>query len=50
MIGRGAPTIGSNPKTMAILTVTYTKNEAAKPKQNSLAKLFLDWVPIIIIL
>ena len=50
MIGRGAPTIGSNPKTMAILTVTYTKNAAAKPKQNSLEKLFLDSLPILGIL
>ena len=50
MIGRGAPTIGSNPKTIAILTVTYTKNAPAKPKQNSLEKLFLHWLPILVIL
>ena len=35
MIGKGAPTIGTKPSTIDILIATYTKNEAAKAKQNS---------------
>ena len=33
IIGRGAPTMGSNPNTIDILTATYTKKDIAKPKQ-----------------
>jgi len=33
MIGKGAPTIGSNPITIAILTNTYKKRADEKPKQ-----------------
>ena len=50
IIGRGAPTIGSKPKTIDMLTITYTKKAAAKPKQYNFAKLFLDLLPIKIIL
>jgi hypothetical protein len=41
-MGSGAPTIGSKPSTIDILTATYTKNAVAKPKQYNFAKLFLD--------
>ena len=50
MIGNGAPTIGSKPKTIDILTATQMKKAAAKPKQYSFEKLFFDWYPIAIIL
>lgn len=50
IIGRGAPTIGSKPKTIDILTITYTKKAAAKPKQYNFAKSFLDFFPIETIL
>ena len=33
IIGSGAPTIGNNPTTMAILTNTYKKRADEKPKQ-----------------
>ena len=33
IIGKGAPTIGSNPRTIAILTNTYKKRADEKPKQ-----------------
>ena len=33
IIGNGAPTIGSKPNTIAILTKTYRKIAVAKPKQ-----------------
>ena len=46
IIGKGAPTIGNKPNTIDILTVTYMKNDAAKPKQYNLAKLFLELSPI----
>ena len=39
--GKGEPTIGSNPKTIDILIVTYKKIAKAKPKQNNLEKNFL---------
>ena len=32
-MGNGAPTIGSMPKTIAMLTNTYKKIAVAKPKQ-----------------
>ena len=41
IIGSGAPTIGSKPRTIDIFTATYAKNDAAKPKQNNFEKLFL---------
>ena len=46
IIGSGAPTIGTKPNTMDILTQTKIKKDAAKPKQKSLAKLFLASLPI----
>tara|TARA_B100000427_G_scaffold256292_1_gene219991 strand:+ start:515 stop:616 length:102 start_codon:yes stop_codon:yes gene_type:complete len=33
MMGSGAPTIGSKPRTIAMLTKTYRKIADAKPKQ-----------------
>ena len=33
IMGNGAPTIGSNPKTIEIFTNTYKKIADAKPKQ-----------------
>ncbi len=50
IIGSGAPTIGSKPSTIIILTVTYIKKAVAKPKQYTLAKLFFELFPIFIIL
>ena len=38
MIGRGAPTIGNNPKTIEILTKIYKKIAEANPKQNNFEK------------
>ena len=38
MIGKGAPTIGSNPKTIDILTKIYIKIAEANPKQKSFEK------------
>ena len=37
-IGNGAPTIGSNPKTIDMLTKIYKKIAEANPKQKSFAK------------
>ena len=50
MIGKGAPTIGNNPTTIAILTNTYKKRADEKPKQYSFAKKLLQENPIFIIL
>tara|TARA_Y100000590_G_C15159727_1_gene803087 strand:- start:11 stop:211 length:201 start_codon:yes stop_codon:yes gene_type:complete len=50
IIGKGAPTIGSKPRTMDMLTATYIKKADAKPKQYNLAKLFLQFAPILVIL
>ena len=50
MIGRGAPTIGNSPKTIAILTNTYKKRADEKPKQYNFAKKLLQENPILIIL
>ena len=41
MIGSGAPTMGSNPKTIEILTNIYRKIAEAKPKQKSFEKKLL---------
>ena len=49
-MGNGAPTIGSIPKTIAILTKTYKKIAVAKPKQYNFAKKLLDTNPTLIIL
>ena len=35
IIGSGAPTIGSKPRTIDILPATYAKNAVANPKQNN---------------
>ena len=50
MIGKGAPTIGSKPNTIAIFTKIYKNNAVAKPKQNNLEKKLLQENPILIIL
>ena len=50
MIGKGAPTIGKSPTTIAILTNTYKKRAEEKPKQYNLAKKLFDKNPIFIIL
>ena len=50
IIGKGAPTIGSKPNTIAILTKTYKNNAEEKPKQNNLEKKLLQENPILIIL
>ena len=50
IIGKGAPTIGSNPRTIAILTNTYKKRADEKPKQYNFAKKLLQENPILIIL
>ena len=49
IIGKGEPTIGSNPKTIDILIETYKKIANAKPKQNSLEKKLLEIKPVLII-
>ena len=41
IIGKGAPTIGSRPKTIEIFTNTYRKIAEANPKQYNLAKKLL---------
>ena len=38
IIGSGDPTMGSNPKTILILTVIYINIDEAKPKQYNLEK------------
>ena len=50
IIGKGAPTIGSKPNTIAIFTNTYIKIAEAKPKQYSLEKKLLTKKPILITL
>ena len=50
IIGRGAPTIGNKPNTIAIFTKTYKNNAVEKPKQNNLEKKLLQENPILIIL
>ena len=50
MIGKGDPTIGSKPRTIAIFTVIYTNIAEPKPKQKNLPKKFLDKDPILKIL
>ena len=50
MIGKGAPTIGSKPSTIAIFTKTYKNNAVEKLKQNNLEKKLLQENPILIIL
>ena len=50
MIGKGAPTIGSIPRTIAIFTNTYKKIAVANPKQYNLAKKLLETNPTLIIL
>ena len=50
IIGKGAPTIGSKPNTIATFTNTYKKIAEAKPKQYSLEKKLLTKKPILITL
>tara|TARA_X000000368_G_C22799472_1_gene609635 strand:- start:125 stop:289 length:165 start_codon:yes stop_codon:yes gene_type:complete len=38
IIGRGAPTMGSKPNTIAIFTKTYKNIADEKPKQNNFEK------------
>ena len=49
MMGNGAPTIGSKPKTIEMFTNTYKNIAVAKPKQYSLAKKLLTKKPMLII-
>ena len=49
-IGKGAPTIGSKPNTIAMFIKTYKNKAAEKPKQNNLEKKLLQKNPILIIL
>ena len=50
MIGKGAPTIGSKPNTIAMFTKIYKNKAEEKPKQNNLEKKLLQENPILIIL
>jgi len=50
IIGKGAPTIGSKPTTIAMFTKIYKNKAEEKPKQNNLEKKLLQENPILIIL
>ena len=50
IIGKGDPTIGSNPKTMLMLTVTKINIDEAYPQQNNFPKKLLADAPILAVL